>query len=79
MLDFFHFFAQHIHNMRTTITLDSDIVSLLQRVSGAKSKAKAVMAAIQDYLRRRQIEKIKDLKGKLHFTLSADAIRHAQR
>lgn len=65
--------------MRTTITLDGDLVSLLQRVSGAKSKAKAVMVAIQDYLRRRQIEKIKRLKGKIHFSMSADEIRHAQR
>lgn len=65
--------------MRTTITIDSHVVSLLQQVSGAKSKARAVMIAIQDYLRRRQIEKIATLKGKIRFEMSASEIRHAQR
>lgn len=65
--------------MRTTITLDSHVVSLLQQASGAKSKARAVMIAIRDYLRRRQIEKIATLKGKIRFEMSASEIRHAQR
>lgn len=65
--------------MRTTITLDSQLISLLQQASGAKSKAKAVMIAIQDYLRRRQIEKIATLKGKIRFEMTASEIRHAQR
>jgi len=65
--------------MRTTITLDSQILQTLQEVSQTKTKAKAVMMAIQDYLRRHQVAKIKELKGKLKFDLSADEIRHAQR
>lgn len=65
--------------MRTTVTLDSRLVLTLQKVSGAKSKAKAVLVAIQDYLRRQQMARIKDLKGKIQFDLSADQIRHAQR
>ncbi len=65
--------------MRTTITLDSSLVKSLQHVSGARSKAQAVLLAVQEYLRRRQIAKIKTLKGKLKFSLSADEIRHAQR
>lgn len=65
--------------MRTTVTLDNHMVTLLQQVSGARSKAKAVVMAIQDYLRRRQIAKIATLKGKLKFDLTADEIRHAQR
>lgn len=65
--------------MRTTITLDSQILETLQDVSKTKTKAKAVMTAIQDYLRRHQIVKIKELKGRLKFDLSADEIRHAQR
>lgn len=65
--------------MRTTITLDSRIVRTLQEISGAKTKARAVLTAIQDYLRRKQVARIKDLKGKISFDLTADAIRHAQR
>lgn len=65
--------------MRTTVTLDNQTLVLLQQVSGARSKAKAVMLAIQDYLRRRQIMKIETLRGKITFDLTADEIRHAQR
>lgn len=65
--------------MRTTVTLDSKWVQTAQQVSGAKTKAKAVLAAIQDYVRRSRIAKIKELKGKMKFSLSADEIRHAQR
>ena len=65
--------------MRTTVTLDSKLVETLQEVSKAKTKARAVLTAIQEYLRCRRVAKIKTLKGKLHFELSADEIRHAQR
>lgn len=65
--------------MRTTVTLDSKVLQTLQQVSRAKTKAKAVMTAVQDYLRRHQIAKIKNLKAKLKFDLEADEIRHAQR
>lgn len=65
--------------MRTTVTLDSKLIETLQEVSQSKTKAKAVVTAIQDYLQRHQITKIKELKGKMKFDLSADEIRHAQR
>lgn len=65
--------------MRTTITLDSKTVKTLQQICRAKTKAKAVLIAIQEYLRRHEVSKIKELKGKLKFDLSADEIRHAQR
>lgn len=65
--------------MRTTVTLDSKLVETLQQISQAKTKAKAVLMAIQEYLKRHQIAKIKTLKGKIKFDLSADEIRHAQR
>ncbi|MBI2981392.1 MAG: type II toxin-antitoxin system VapB family antitoxin [Deltaproteobacteria bacterium] len=65
--------------MRTTVTLDSGILQTLQEISGARSKAKAVLSAIQEYIRRHRVSRIKELKGKIHFALSADEIRHAQR
>lgn len=65
--------------MRTTITLDSQLVNALQQVSKTRTKSKAVILAIEDFLKKRQLLKIKELKGKIKFTLSADEIRHAQR
>lgn len=65
--------------MRTTITLDSTLIASLQRMSGARTKAKAVLLAIQEYIRLNRLSRIKHLKGKIRFDLSADEIRHAQR
>ena len=65
--------------MRTTVTLDGKKVSELLSETSAKSKAEAVSTAIDDYLRRRKIEKIKALKGTLEFDMTAEEIRHLER
>lgn len=65
--------------MRTTVTLDSRLLGPLKRASGMETKSKAVILAIEDYLRRKKVSRIKQLKGKIKFALTADQIRHAQR
>ena len=65
--------------MRATVTIDKDVLDELQRETRSKSKATAVKLAIRDYLRRKKIEKIKSMKGKLEFDLTADEIRHYER
>ena len=64
---------------RTTITLDQKILDALLEVTKAKSKASAVREAIGEYLRTDKTERIKSMKGKLEFDLSADEIRHDER
>jgi stalled ribosome alternative rescue factor ArfA len=49
------------------------------KVTKSKSKASAVKIAIDEYLMRKKIEKIKSMKGKLEFTMTADEIRHRER
>ena len=65
--------------MRTTVTLDGKKLNELLSETGAKSKTEAVSTAIDDYLRRKRIEKIKALKGTLEFDLTAEEIRHRER
>jgi Uncharacterized protein conserved in bacteria (DUF2191). len=65
--------------MRTTVTLDGEKLSKLLSETGARSKAEAVSTAIDDYLKRRRIERIKALKGTLEFDLTAEDIRHRER
>jgi Arc/MetJ family transcription regulator len=65
--------------MRTTVTIEHNILEELLKETKAKSKASAVKVAIRDYIKRRKIEKIKSLKGKLEFDLTADEIRHHER
>ena len=45
----------------------------------AKSKATAVRQVVREYLRHKKIERIKSMKGKLEFDLTAHEIRHYER
>ena len=65
--------------MRSTITIEKEILDKLLKETKAKSKATAVKKAIHEYLRRKKIEKIKSMKGKLEFDLTAEEIRHYER
>ena len=65
--------------MRTTVTIDHDILEELLKETKSKSKASAVRAAVRDYLRKAKLKRIKSLKGKLEFDLTADEIRHHER
>jgi hypothetical protein len=65
--------------MRATITIEKDVLDNLLAETHAKSKASAVKMVIDEYLRRKKIEKIKSMKGKLEFDKSADEIRHYER
>jgi len=65
--------------MRATVTIEKDVLDELQRETRSKSKTTAVKLAIREYLRRKKIEKIKSMKGKLEFDLTADEIRHYER
>ncbi|MCX5896323.1 MAG: hypothetical protein NTZ51_10895 [Proteobacteria bacterium] len=44
-----------------------------------RSKASAVRIAIDEYLRKKKVEKIKFMKGRLEFDLTASEIRHRER
>ncbi|MHB8282116.1 MAG: type II toxin-antitoxin system VapB family antitoxin [bacterium] len=65
--------------MRTTITIDKNIIDDLLEETHAKSKASAVKIAIDSYLKKKKIEKIKSMKGKVSFDMTADEIRHYER
>jgi Arc/MetJ family transcription regulator len=62
--------------MRANVTIEKDILDELVKETKARSKAAAVKIAIRGYLKRKKIEKIRSMKGKLDFDLTADEIRH---
>jgi hypothetical protein len=49
--------------MRTTVTLDEDMVRELVKLSGAKTKTAAVALAVKEHLRRAKLKKLADLLG----------------
>lgn len=65
--------------MRATVTIEKDSLDTLVKETKSRSKASAVRIAVDDYLRRKKIEKIRSMKGKLNFDMTADEIRHRER
>jgi len=55
--------------MRATLNLPDPLIQDLLRVTGEKKKTKAISLAIEDYIRRKQREKLLSLSGKIHFDL----------
>ena len=55
--------------MRTTLDLDENLVKELMAVTGAKTKTEAVHLAISELLRRKKIEGLLALEGKIRLDL----------
>jgi len=64
--------------MKATITIDKTILDQLLHESGHKNKATAVREAVTAYLRQRKRAKIKSMKGKLEFDMTAEELRHCE-
>jgi metal-responsive CopG/Arc/MetJ family transcriptional regulator len=61
---------------RITITIPNELIDELLAVVDAKSKTEAVTNAIKNEIKQKKKEKIKNLAGKINFTLEADELRH---
>ena len=52
--------------MRTTLTLDDKLIQELMKLTGAKTKTEAIHLAISEFIRRKKIEGLLALEGKVH-------------
>ena len=52
--------------MRTTLNISDKLIEDLHRFSQEKSKTKAVSIAIEDYIKRKKIERLLSLPGKIN-------------
>jgi len=65
--------------MRATVTMEKELLDTLVKETKAKTKASAVKQAINEYLRKKKVDKIRSLRGKLEFDLDAKTLRHYER
>ncbi|MGD0223804.1 MAG: type II toxin-antitoxin system VapB family antitoxin [Terriglobia bacterium] len=61
--------------MRTTLNIDDDMLRTVQEETGARTKTQAVHEALRDFVRRRKIEKLIQLQGKVRFSSDAKTLR----
>jgi len=55
--------------MRATLNIPDALIDDLLKVSGEKTKTKAIALAIKDFIRRKRKDKLLSLSGKIHFEL----------
>lgn len=51
--------------MRTTLDIDAKLLDQVERLTGEKSRSKAVNRALEEYLLRKAIEGLRSLAGKI--------------
>lgn len=52
--------------MRTTLNIKDDVIKQIVELTGAKNKSHAVNEALEAYVREKQMQKLLELRGKLH-------------
>lgn len=50
--------------MRATLNIPDDLLNEVQKISGEKSKTKAIITAMQEFIRQRKIKELISLRGK---------------
>ncbi len=51
--------------MRATLNIPDELISEVQKLSGEKSKTKAIVSAMQEFVREKKLRKIIELRGKI--------------
>ena len=51
--------------MRATLNIPDELISEVLKLSGEKSKTKAIVTAMQEFVREKKLQKILSLRGKI--------------
>jgi metal-responsive CopG/Arc/MetJ family transcriptional regulator len=54
-----------VRNMRATLNIPDDLVSEVQKISKEKSKTKAIVTAMEAYVRDKKMTALRALRGKM--------------
>lgn len=55
--------------MRATLCIPDELIDEVQRLSGKKSKTQAIVTVMEEYVRRRKMEDLLALRGKVEIDL----------
>ena len=60
---------------RTTLKLDTDLIDLAMKLSGAKTKTHAINLALDEFVRRRERELFRRELGSFDLSMNLDELR----
>ena len=52
--------------MRATLNIPDELIREVQAISGEKSKTKAIVAVMEEYVKNKKVQQLLALQGKLH-------------
>jgi len=58
--------------MRTTLTIDENLLDEAKALSGAKTKKEAIEKALKEFIRRKKSMKLLDLEGKIELSYTVE-------
>ena len=64
--------------MRTTLDVDQKLLNDVVEVTGEKSKSKAVSKALEEYIRRKRIQELRDMAGTIDLVDNWYELRHME-
>ena len=64
--------------MRTTVDIEEGLLEELVKLTGEKSKNKALNKAIEEYVRRRRIEELRAMLGTIDLVDNWYELRHME-
>ena len=64
--------------MRTTLSLDAELIKELMSLTGAKTKTEAIHLAISELVRRKKLEGLKALSGKVRLVDNWQALEELE-
>jgi len=62
--------------MRTTLDLPENLLNKAMEVAHTKTKTRTITLALQELIRKRNIAKLKNYKGKIDLDIDLDVIRN---
>lgn len=65
--------------MRTTLDLPEELVEEARRLLGFKSKTDTIIVSLQELIRRKRIEELKQMAGTIDLDIDLDKSRHRKR
>lgn len=61
--------------MRTTLDLPESLINEAMKLSNQRTKTSVIIIALEDYIRKNRIQKIKNFKGKINLNINPDVLR----
>lgn len=65
-------------SLRTTVTIQDDVLADLMRFTEASTRTEAVNRAVEGWVRRERIRRIKDLRGRLDIGTDVRGMREEE-